>query len=123
MLEALTAWLLHPATWIAVLVIGTAGEIAKKLILGDPKAMPKSGYPGLKGVYFVTYKAHGIFVGAALGLIPGLPMTEALATDGVAGSVMMYGGAGALAMIAYAGVVGSIKNAIKLWGARLGSGE
>lgn len=120
MLDALIAYITHPALWITVLVIGGAGEIAKKLILGNPHDMPKTGYPGFKGVYYVTYKFHAVVVGGLAGLIPGLPVTEALATEGVAGGVMFYAGAGAIAMIAYASVVGSIKNGVKNYGKKLG---
>ena len=118
-MDALIEYLTHPAVWIAVLVIGGAGEIAKKIVLGNPKSMPEEGYRGLKGVYYVTYKAHAMVVGGLGGLVPGLPVTEALATDGQAGSVMMYAGAGALAMIVYASIVSNIKSAVRNYGKKL----
>jgi hypothetical protein len=123
MLDALIAYIAHPALWISVLVIGLAGEIAKKLILGDKKDMPKEGYPGFKGVYYVTYRFHAVAVGALLGMIPGLPVTEALATEGMAGGVMFYAGAGAIAMITYASVVSSIRSAVANYGKKLGKGD
>jgi hypothetical protein len=119
MLDALIAYIAHPALWISVLVIGLAGEIAKKLILGDQKDMPKTGYPGVKGVYYVTYRFHAVVVGGLIGLIPGIPVTDALRTEGMAGGVMFYAGAGAVAMIAYATVVSSIKSAVANYGKKL----
>jgi Flp pilus assembly pilin Flp len=121
-MQALIEYFTHPALWISVLIIGLAGQVAKKLILGDPDDMPKNGYRGFKGVYYVTYKAHAVIVGAMGGMIPGLPVTEAMETDGMAGSVMFYAGAGALAMIVYASVVGTIKNAFENYSKKLAEG-
>lgn len=114
----LISWLGHPSTWIAVLIIGGAGEIAKQLILGPKKLWPKDGFPGWKGVYAVTYRFHAVVVGALIGCIPGLPVIEALQTEGIAGSAMQYAGDGALAMIAYTAIVGTIKAIIKNFGKR-----
>ena len=128
MLDHLIDWLTHPSTWIAVLVIGTCGEAAKRLILG-PKKRPKKSWPkdadghvafrGWRGVYAVTYKLHALLVGALIGLAPGIPVVESLRTEGWAGAVLQYAGDGALAMIAYASVVGTIKSAFEVYAPRL----
>lgn len=121
-MEALFAWLAHPSTWIAVLIIGGAGEVAKQLILGPKKAWPKDGFRGWKGVYVVTYKFHAIIVGGLIGLVPGLPVLESLQTEGIAGSVMQYAGDGALSMVCYATVVGTARAIIENFGKRVGGG-
>jgi hypothetical protein len=122
MLDKLTDYLLHPALWIAVLIIGMLGEIAKNLALGPKKSWPKDGFRGWRGVYVVTYKAHALVVGALMGLIPGLPVTDLFKEPGSnLGAVMFYCGAGAISMIAYATIVGSIKTAISNYGKRLGA--
>ena len=122
-METLVAWLGHPSTWIAVLIIGTAGDIAKNLILGPKNRYPKEGFRGWRGVYSVTYRFHAIVVGALMGLIPGLPVVESLQTDGIAGSVFQYAGAGALAMVTYATVVGTTRAIIKNYGKKVGGAE
>lgn len=124
MLDQLTDWLTHPSTWIAVLVIGTCGEVAKRLILGPKKSWPKdadghTAFRGWRGVYAVTYKLHALLVGALIGLIPGIPVVESLRTEGWAGAVLQYTGNGALAMIAYASVVGTIKSAFEVYAPKL----
>lgn len=110
-IDALGGYFSHPALWVAVLIIGTLGDVVKKLVLPGP--MPKDGWPGWRGVYYVTYKAHALAVGALMGLIPGLPVSDAFETEGPAGPVLFYAGAGAIAMIGYAALVGTIKNAIE----------
>jgi len=122
--ENLTDWLTHPSTWIAVLVIGTLGEVAKRLILGPKKTWPKDddghiAFTGWRGVYAVTYKVHALLVGALIGLVPGIPVIESLRTEGWAGAVLQYTGNGALAMVVYASLVGTIKQAFEVYRARL----
>jgi hypothetical protein len=124
MLDHLINWLTHPSTWIAVLVIGTCGEVAKRLILGPKKHWPKDAdghvaFRGWRGVYAVTYKLHALLVGAVIGLIPGIPVVESLQSDGWAGAVLQYAGDGALAMVAYASVVGTIKSAFETYAPKL----
>ncbi len=98
----------------AALIIGIAGEVVKKLVGA------KAGDPGVKGLYFVTYKAHGVIVGAAMGVAGhpmGLPTPAAFGT-GMAGAVLAYAVAGGIAMVAYQSIVGSLKNAIEHVGKR-----
>ena len=61
-----------------MLVIGTLGEVAKRLILGPKKTWPKDAdghiaFTGWRGVYAVTYKLHALLVGALIGLVSGIP--------------------------------------------------
>jgi hypothetical protein len=119
MFAALIAYLTHPAFWIALLVIGGIHETGKKLVLGPKEKWPKDGFRGWKGVYRVTCKSHSLVLGALLGLIPGMPVTESLATEGLAGSMMFYMGAGACAMIGYASVVGVFKDVLANYGKKL----
>lgn len=121
MLNGLTEYLAHPALWIAILAIGGCGEIAKKLILGPKSKWPKEGFPGWRGVYFVTYKAHAMIIGGGAGWLLPLPVSSAFAEDGQAGQAMFYLGAGAIAMIAYAIIVGNIKTFFKNQGKKLAS--
>lgn len=79
------------------LVIGMIGEIAKKLVGA------KAGDPGWKGVYFVTFRAHGLVAGAGLMLAlwaQGLPLPEFFG-EGAGGAVLAGLFAGGLAMIGY----------------------
>jgi hypothetical protein len=119
MLDSLVAYLTHPAFWVALLVIGTVHETGKQLVLGKKENWPKEGFKGWKGVYRVTMKLHSLILGGLLGVIPGLPVTESLATEGVAGSVLFYVGAGCGAMIGYASVVGTFKDALANYGKKL----
>lgn len=113
MIQAFTDWLTFMPNLAAMLIIAMMGEIAKKVILGPKSKMPEDGYKGLKGLYYVTYKGHAVFVGiavAALGsLFGGLPVPEQFATDGLAGAMLNYGGDGAAAMVLYAVFVGNGK--------------
>lgn len=119
MFDGLIAYFTHPAFWIALLVIGTIHETGKQLVLGKKHKWPKDGFKGWKGVYRVTMKLHSLILGALFGLIPGLPVTSGLATEGISGSVMFYLGAGAAAMVGYASVVGTVKDLLANYGKKL----
>jgi len=119
MLDGLVAYFTHPAFWVALLVIGSVHETGKKLILGPKDKWPKEGFKGWKGVYRVTCKNHSLVMGALIGLIPGMPVTEALTTEGMMGSVIFYVGAGIGAMIGYASVVGTVKDVLANYGKKL----
>ncbi|MBN8609637.1 MAG: hypothetical protein J0L92_03585 [Deltaproteobacteria bacterium] len=120
-MDELMSWLGHPSTWITVLIVGTLGEVAKALILGPKKTWPKDAdghvaFRGWRGVYAVTYKVHALVVGALFGLVPGVPVIEALHSEGVAGAVLQYAGNGALAMVTYTSVVGTLKSLFEMYG-------
>jgi hypothetical protein len=66
----------NPIIVVIAFVIGTLGEIAKRAV----KA--KAGDKGWRGVYYVTLPAHPVLVGALVGLIPWLPIPEALTKEG-----------------------------------------
>lgn len=124
MFENLIDWLTHPSTWITVLIVGSLGEVAKALILGPRKDWPKDAagnisFTGWRGVYVVTYRVHALPVAALVGLVPGIPVIDSLRTDGWAGAVLQYAGNGALAMVVYASVVGTLKKAFEVYGSRL----
>lgn len=116
MVEQFIQWVTFAPNLVAAVVIGMAGEVAKKLVLGSGP-MPATGYRGLKGVYYVTYKVHALVVGAAIGYIGhafgGMPLPEAFSTDGPSGAILNYAGTGAAAMLGYAGLVGTLKNHFK----------
>jgi hypothetical protein len=119
MLAALVEYLTHPAFWVALLAIGSIHETGKKLVLGPKNKWPKEGFKGWRGVYRVTCKNHSLIMGALIGLIPGMPVTEALSTEGLMGAVIFYVGAGVGAMVGYASVVGSLKDALANYGKKL----
>jgi len=119
MFDALVEYLTHPAFWVAMLVIGTLHETGKQLVLGPKNKWPKDGFRGWKGVYWVTRKIHSLILGALFGLIPGVPVIEVLATEGAAGAVIFYMGAGAGAMVGYASVVGTLKDVFTNYGKKL----
>jgi hypothetical protein len=99
------------------------GEIVKKLVLRGP--MPKTGWPGWRGVYYVTYRAHALAVGAGFGAgcaaltIP----FPALFGGSVAGGALAGAFAGGVAMVGYATIVKTIQAAIRQVGLRLGARE
>lgn len=93
-LAVLSTWLAHPALWATVIAIGLAGEGVKRLV------GPTAGKKGWRGVYEVTMFAHPMLVGAAIGLIPGLPRPASFGTE-MAGGVLFYLSGGVLAVIGY----------------------
>ncbi|MGD9749362.1 MAG: hypothetical protein AB7W59_00040 [Acidimicrobiia bacterium] len=114
--------------WITVLIIlpfiiGMLGEMAKKLILRGK--MPEAGWPGWRGVYYVTYRAHALAVGAGFGAgcaALGIPF-PALFGGNVAGGALAGAFAGGVAMVAYAGIVKTIQAAVRQVGLRIGARE
>lgn len=111
-MEFWTDLLLSPPIIIAALVIGTLGEVTKRIVLGSKKGRPKTlrmtvTPPAQKGdgafrtstppsqvvqtavpeamwrrIYFVTLPAHPVIIGALLGFIPWLPPAEQLLKPG-----------------------------------------
>lgn len=65
-----------PIIVIMALVIGTLGEVSKRVISA------KAGDKGWRGVYYVTLPAHPVILGALIGLIPWLPIPEQLTKEG-----------------------------------------
>ncbi len=136
MIDVFIEWLTFMPNLAAMLIIGVAGEVAKKLILGPKYKWPmetiqtKKGpkeivaFTGFKGVYAVTYKVHAIFVGVAVAVIGsafgGLPVPEHFAGDGWGGAMLNYGGCGAAAMVAHAALIGQGKTFTDLIRVRLG---
>lgn len=103
-----------PSEWILSLsyafIIGTLGEVAKGL------ARAKAGDTGWRGVFYVTYKAHGLFAGA-FGAIPlheaGVQIPELFGGTSLV-SYMIWGATfGALAMVGYTMSVGLLKSWFK----------
>jgi hypothetical protein len=113
--------------WITVLlvvpfIIGMLGEVVKQLVL--PGKMPEAGWTGWRGVYFVTYKAHALAIGALAGLLAAwvnIPWPKEVFGEGAGGGALAFCFSGGVAMVAYAGIVGVIKNLVKLVGARTGA--
>lgn len=114
--------------WITVIIIlpfiiGMLGEIAKKLVLRGK--MPDAGWMGWRGVYYVTYRAHALAVGAGFGAgakAMGIPFPE-LFGDTIASGALAGAFAGGVAMVGYATIVKTIQAAIKQVGLRLGARE
>jgi len=71
-----TALLTSPIVVVLALVIGTFGEVSKRLVRA------KGGDKGWKGVYYVTLPAHPVIVGILIGLIPWLPIPDGLVKEG-----------------------------------------
>lgn len=108
-LAVLAAWISHPALWATVIAIGLAGEGVKRIV------GPTAGKKGWRGVFEVTMFAHPMLVGAAVGLIPGLPRPESFGTE-TAGGVLFYLSGGVLAVIAYDAVKRGLLAAIERFG-------
>jgi hypothetical protein len=84
-------------------IIGTLGEVAKGL------TRAKAGDTGWRGVYFVTYKAHGLVVGA-LGAVLMHPyqvkIPEQFGGESLASFVIWGATCGGAAMVGYAATMG-----------------
>jgi len=117
-MDALIAAFLHPALWVTAIVIGMLGEVAKKLVRA------KAGDKGWRGVYYATYRAHAIVVGAGIGALScagiDLPVGEGFAEG--AGPVLYYACSGALAMIGYDAIVKTIRKTLGGSGTGAGGG-
>jgi hypothetical protein len=102
-------------------IIGTMGEVTKALVNAKP------GDKGWRGVYYVTYKSHGLFVGA-LGALPLHEAGVVIPHDYFGGtslaSYVMWGATfGGLAMIFYTLTVGLAKSWFKHKQAKIEGGE
>lgn len=108
--------LLSPIIIITALVIGTAGEVTKRLVRA------KAGDKGWKGVFHVTLPAHPVIVGLLIGFIPWLPSVDALTKEGfeLAGRVGTYALAGVLCKIGYDTLVSTVQRALRQKAAALG---
>lgn len=100
-----TALLSNPTIIVLALVIGTLGEVTKRLV----KA--KAGDKGWRGVYYVTLPAHPMIVGALIGLVPWLPIPEGLVKEGYEFAGRLGTGllAGAVCKIGYDGIVATAR--------------
>lgn len=104
--------------WLTVLIIGSLGEVAKSLILTKPFEKSDGGYIGWRGVYFVTYKVHGIPVGMLAGLLA-LATGLYIGSDKSLGAYLLWGGGcGILAMTCYTVLMGTLKSLLTQVGKR-----
>lgn len=103
-----TDLLTSPTIIIAALIIGTMGEVAKKLVNA------KGGDRGWRGIYFVTLPAHPVIAGILMGCIPFLPPADALHKDGfdTASRIATYALAGVVCKIGYDSIISTIKRLI-----------
>ena len=111
-----------PVLLVAPFIIGMMGEVVKGLAL--PGKMPETGWVGWRGIFFVTYKAHALAVGALAGLVAAtlnIPWPKEVFGEGLGGGALAYCFSGGVAMVGYASIVGVIRNAIRLVGARVGA--
>lgn len=130
-MEFWTDIITSPPVIIAALIIGTLGEVAKRIVLGSDKARRKGGRgqgpyrtsapppkkedkPLWRRIYYVTLPAHPVIVGGLIGLIPWLPAAGPLEKEGYefASRMGTYLLAGVLAKIGYDTMVGTIKRFI-----------
>ena len=107
----------NPTIVILAFVIGTMGEVAKRAIRA------KAGDTGWKGLYYVSMPAHPILVGALIGLIPWLPIPEALTKEGheFAGRLGTGVLSGVLCKIGYDVLVSTAKRLLGQGAARVAS--
>lgn len=112
-----TDLLLNPIVVVLALALGTAGEIAKRVI----KA--KAGDTGWRGVYYVTLPAHPVIAGALIGLAPWLPVPDALSKEGfeVAGRLATGILAGVVCKVGYDGLVSTARRMLGQPAARASS--
>jgi H+/Cl- antiporter ClcA len=103
-----------PTILITALVIGTFGEITKRVVSA------KAGDKGWRGVWYVTLPAHPVIIGLLLGLIPWLPVPEALTKDGyeLAGRLGTYALAGIVCKLGYDTLVSTVRRQIGQGAAR-----
>ncbi len=114
MIIAFTSWLSFGPNIAAIFVIGTLCNVIRRVVLGSKADMRSNTVPfkGWRAIYNATYKAQAIIIGVLFGLVPGMPVPEAFAGDGIGGVVLNYAGDGAAAMVVYAIVVGNARNYI-----------
>jgi hypothetical protein len=101
---------------VAPLIIGMAGEVAKKLTGAH------AGARGWRGVYYVTYRAHALLAGALLGWVMHLtagPLPAAFGEE-LGGYLMAYTFSGGVSMVAYDVIIKSIEALVKHLAARWG---
>lgn len=117
-------------SWIVILglvpfLIGMAGTVAQRIILGDARGrikQPKEGWSGLRRVYWVTIPLHAIAVGCFLGFVGwglGFPL-PAVFGERAGGAVLAYGISGAISVVGYDVLVKTIKRVLGSY--QLGSG-
>lgn len=103
---------IHLPSLALILIVGGLGEVAKQLVGA------KAGDAGWRGVYYVTYRAHGIFVGAVLAALAhstagtGINVPESFGTS-LAGAIVWGAASGGAAMALYTSTVGVIRARIK----------
>jgi len=113
MIQNFTEWLFFAPNIVSIIIIGVLSEVFKTIVLGDKKTKVEAKYTGLKRVYFITYKAQAIVIGAIIGLLPGIMVPESFQGEGIAGSILNYAGTGAAAMVFYSAIISNIKSHIR----------
>lgn len=100
-----TDLLLNPIIVVAALVIGTIGEVVKRVIKAQ------AGDHGWRGVYYVTLPAHPVIMGALLGLVPWLPIPDMLTKEGYefAGRLGTYILAGVVCKVGYDSIISTVR--------------
>jgi len=130
-MEFWTDIITSPPVVIAALIIGTLGEVTKRIVLGSdktrrqasrsqgpyrtPKARKVSEKSALwRRIYYVTLPAHPVIAGCLLGLIPWLPSASPLEKEGFefASRLGTYALAGVLCKVGYDTMVATIRRFI-----------
>lgn len=106
-----------PIIIIMALIIGTIGEVSKRMIKAQ------AGDKGWKGVYYVTLPAHPVIVGALFGLIPWLPVPDELTKEGYEAWGRFGAGVlgGVVCKVAYDLIISTVRRLLGQKGAREGS--
>lgn len=112
-----SALLQSPVIIILALVIGTLGEVSKRMVSA------KAGDKGWKGVYYVTLPAHPVIMGALLGLIPWLPIPGELMKEGYEFAGRLGAGilSGVVCKVGYDMIISTVRRMMGQKGARDGT--
>lgn len=107
-----------PIIIILALVIGTMGEVSKRMISA------KAGDKGWKGVYYVTLPAHPVIIGGLFGLIPWLPIPDELVKEGYEFAGRLGTGvlSGVVCKVGYDLIISTVRRMMSQGAARAESG-
>lgn len=108
---------------VAPFIIGMAGQVAQRLVLGEkpwPTVKKSDGsevvkFDGWKRYYHITVPWHALLVGALLGLggfYIGLPVPSVFG-EAVGGAILAYAFSGGVAMVAYDAIVKVVKKFVE----------
>lgn len=102
---------------VAPFVLGMAGQVAQKLILGPnkPTKVQIEALSKWKKVYHVTIPWHALLVGALIGLVGfplGIPVPPVFG-EAIGGAVLAYAFSGGVSIIGYDTIVKTLKRILE----------